>query len=110
ETPVFFDDFQKVIDRNAKVDLEVANLLTEELQRGNAVSSLVYFADSYKKLRQYLPATFFSHFHKGLGNLKFAHLYQLTQYPMQEFFNEIHLVIDEVHRYHKSKDSAITQE
>lgn len=109
ETPVFFDDFQKVIDRNAKVDLEVANLLTEDLQRGKAVSSLVYFADSYKKLRQYQPATFFSHFHKGLGNLKFAHLYQLTQYPMQEFFNQIPLVIEEVHRYQKSKATVIIQ-
>src|SRR5699024_11541612 len=74
-----------------------------------ALPILVYFADSYKKLRQYQPATFFSHFHKGLGNLKFAHLYQLTQYPMQEFFNQIPLVIEEVHRYQKSKATVIIQ-
>lgn len=65
--------------------MEVANLLTEDLQRGKAVSSLVYFADIYKDLRQYQPATFFSNFHKGLGNLKFDKLHNFTQYPMQEF-------------------------
>ena len=108
-TPVFFDDYQKIVDRNAKFDLEVANLLTEDLQRGKAVSSLVYFADIYKDLRQYQPATFFSNFHKGLGNLKFDSLHNFTQYPMQEFFNQFPLLIDEINRYQKSKATILIQ-
>lgn len=108
-TPVFFDDFQKLVDRNTKFDLEVANLLTEDLQRGKAVSILVYFADIYKKLRQYQPATFFSNFHKGLGNLKFDKLHNFTQYPMQEFFNQFPLLIDEINRYQKSKATILVQ-
>lgn len=108
-TPVFFDDYQKIVDRNAKFDLEVANLLTEDLQRGKAVSSLVYFADIYKDLRQYQPATFFSNFHKGLGNLKFDSLHNFTQYPMQEFFNQFPLLIDEINRYQKSRATILIQ-
>lgn len=108
-TPVFFDDFQKLVDRNAKFDLEVANLLTEDLQRGKSMSSLVYFADIYKELRQYQPATFFSNFHKGLGNLKFDKLHNFTQYPMQEFFNQFPLLIDEINRYQKSRATILVQ-
>lgn len=108
-TPVFYDDFQKIVDRNAKLDLELANLLTEDLQQGKAFSSLTYFTDSYKSLRQYQPATFFSNFHKGLGNLKFDKLHNLTQYPMQEFFNQFPLLVDEINRYKKSKATVLLQ-
>ena len=108
-TPVFFDDFQKLVDRNAKFDLEVANLLTEDLQRGKAMSSLVYSADIYKELRQYQPATFFSNFHKGLGNLKFDKLHNFTQYPMQEFFNQFPLLIDEINRYQNQEPLILFQ-
>lgn len=108
-TPLFFDDFQKLTDKNAKVDLEAANFLTEDLQRGKAFSSLVYLADSYQKLRAYQPATFFSTFHKGLGNLRFSHSYQLTQYAMQEFFNQFPLLVDEINRYHKLKATVLLQ-
>ncbi|MFC3928001.1 transcription-repair coupling factor [Streptococcus caprae] len=108
-TPIFFDDFQKILDRNARFDLDVANLLTEDLQRSKAVSSLNYFAESYRDLRQYQPATFFSNFHKGLGNLTFAQMHQFTQYPMQEFFNQFPLLVDEVNRYLKQKATVVLQ-
>lgn len=108
-TPVFFDDFQKIMDKNASFDLEVANLLTEDLHQGKAVSSLHYFADSYREVRNYKPATFFSNFHKGLGNIKFDQLHQLTQYAMQEFFNQFPLLIDEINRYQKSKATVLVQ-
>lgn len=108
-TPVFFDDFQRIIDRNAKFDLEVANLLTEDLQHSKAMSSLSYFADNYQTLRQYKPATFFSNFHKGLGNIRFDSIHNLTQYPMQEFFNQFPLLVDEIHRYQKSHATVLLQ-
>lgn len=108
-TPLFFDDFQKLVDKNARFDLEVANLLTEDLQQGKALSNLHYFADNYRDFRHYKPATFFSNFHKGLGNIKFDQLYQLTQYAMQEFFNQFPLLIDEIKRYQKNQATVIVQ-
>ena len=47
-------------------------------------------------LKKYLPASFFSNFQKGLGNLKFDHLYQFNQYPMQEFFNQFSFLKEEI--------------
>lgn len=108
-TPLFVDDFQKLVDRNARFDLEVANYLTEELHQGKAVSDLSYFAESYQQIRHYQPATFFSSFHKGLGNLKFNQLYNFTQYPMQEFFNQFPLLVDEVNRYLKNEATVLIQ-
>ena len=108
-TPVFIDDFQKIVDRHGRLELEVANLLTEDLHQGKSLSHLNYLVDSFKTLRNYQPASFFSNFHKGLGNLKFDKLYQFTQYPMQEFFNQFPLLVDEIHRYTKNKATVILQ-
>lgn len=108
-TPLFIDDFQKLVDRNARFDLEVANYLTEELHQGKAVSDLTYFGESYQIIRQYQPATFFSTFHKGLGNIKFNQLHNLTQYAMQEFFNQFPLLVDEINRYLKNKATIVIQ-
>lgn len=108
-TSIFFDDFQKLVDKNARFDLEIANLLTEDLQQGKALSNLNYFADNYRELRHYKPATFFSNFHKGLGNIKFDQMHQLTQYAMQEFFNQFPLLIDEIKRYQKNQTTVIVQ-
>lgn len=109
KTVLFIDDFQKIMDRHARFELDVANLLTERLQQSKAVSSQQYFADTYQSLRQYQPATFFSNFHKGLGNLKFDALHNLTQYPMQEFFNQFPLLVDEINRYRKQKATIVVQ-
>ncbi len=109
DTILFIDDFQKLMDRHARFEMEVANLLTEDLQASKAVSSQVYFADNYQILRQYQPATFFSNFHKGLGNLKFDALHNMTQYPMQEFFNQFPLLVDEIHRYQKQRATILVQ-
>ncbi len=108
-TILFVDDFQKLMDRHARFEMEVANLLTDDLQQCKAVSSQIYFTDTYQSLRQYQPASFFSNFHKGLGNIKFDALRNMTQYPMQEFFNQFPLLVDEIHRYQKQKATILVQ-
>lgn len=109
KTVLVIDDFQKLMDRHARFEVEIANLLTDDLQQCKAVSSQIYFADTYQKLRQYQPATFFSNFHKGLGNITFDALHNMTQYQMQEFFNQFPLLVDEIHRYQKQKATIILQ-
>ena len=108
-TPIFFDDFQKIMERNAQFDLETAAILTEGLQNSKAFSNQHYFASSYQNFRNYKPATFFSNFHKGLGNLKFDYMYQFNQYPMQEFFSQFSLLKDEIERYKKSGATVVLQ-
>lgn len=106
---VFYDDFQRIMDKNANFELETANLLTSDLQAGKSISSAHYFIENYQLLRNREHVTFFSNFHKGLGNLKFDFMYQFTQYPMQEFFNQFPLLVDEVNRYSKSKATVLVQ-
>ena len=108
-TPIFFDDFQKIMERNAQFDLETAAILTEGLQNSKAFSNQHYFASSYQNFRNYKPATFFSNFHKGLGNLKFDYMYQFNQYPMQEFFSQFSLLKDEIERYKKAGATIVLQ-
>lgn len=109
QAQIFFDDFQKILDANAKFDLDMAETLTLDLQNGKAVSSLVYFASTYQTLRQYKPATFFSTFQKGLGNLRFDQLYQLNQHSMQEFFSQIPLLQEELTRFEKLGYTVLIQ-
>ena len=70
-------------------DKETASYFTEDLQNSKAVSSLQYFADVESQFKKYLPASFFSNFQKGLGNLKFDHLYQFNQYPMTRILQSV---------------------
>ncbi len=108
-TPIFFDDFQKIMERNAQFEMEAATILTENLQSSKAVSNQKYFVNAYPDFRNYKPATFLSNFHKGLGNLKFDSLYQFNQYPMQEFFSQFSLLKDEIDRYKKAGSTVILQ-
>ncbi|MEI4317225.1 transcription-repair coupling factor [Streptococcus suis] len=108
-SPLFLDDFHKIADKQAQFEKEIADLLTDDLQKGKTVSSLKYFASTYAELRKYKPATFFSSFQKGLGNVKFDALYQFTQHPMQEFFHQIPLLKDELPRYAKSNNTVVIQ-
>lgn len=108
-TPLFLDDFHRIADKQAQFEKESAELLTDDLQKGKSVSSLNYFASTYSELRKYKPASFFSSFQKGLGNVKFDALYQFTQHPMQEFFHQIPLLKDELTRYAKSNNTVVIQ-
>lgn len=108
-SPLFLDDFHKIADSHAAFDVESAELLTTDLQKCQSVSNLSYFASVYADLRKYKPATFFSSFQKGLGNLRFDGIYQLNQHPMQEFFNQIPFLKEELARYKKSQYTVILQ-
>ncbi|MBP2624103.1 transcription-repair coupling factor [Streptococcus oricebi] len=106
---VFLDDYQKIMDQNSQFEIELTNILTEDLQNSKAISGQNYFADSLKKYRTYKPASFFSNFQKGLGNLRFNHIFQFQQYPMQDFFSQFSLLKEEILRYHKTGYTLILQ-
>lgn len=109
QVPVIFDDFQKIMNQYDAFDKETASYFTEDLHNSKAVSSLQYFADVESQFKKHVPATFFSNFQKGLGNLKFNNLYQFNQYPMQEFFNQFSFLKEEIERYKKLKYTIVLQ-
>lgn len=109
QVPIIFDDFQKIINQYDVFDKGTASYLTEDLHNSKAVSNLKYFANVESQLKKYVPASFFSNFQKGLGNLKFDYLYQFNQYPMQEFFNQFSFLKEEIERYKKLKYTIVLQ-
>ena len=109
DTPIFFDDYQKLMNQYEIFERELAQYFTEELQNGKAVSEMQYFADTEQIYKKQSPVTFFSNLQKGLGNLKFDQIYQFNQYPMQEFFNQFSFLKEEIERYKKMDYTIILQ-
>lgn len=108
-TPILCDDFHRLADMHAKFDKETAELLTKDLQDNKVFPQVNYFASVYSLLKNYKPATYFSVFQKGLGNLKFDTMYSFNQYSMQEFFHQIPLLEDELNHYAKSSYTVVVQ-
>ncbi|VSN22071.1 transcription-repair coupling factor [Streptococcus pneumoniae] len=109
DTPIFFDDYQKLMNQYEVFERELAQYFTEELQNSKAFSDMQYFSDIEQIYKKQSPVTFFSNLQKGLGNLKFDKIYQFNQYPMQEFFNQFSFLKEEIERYKKIDYTIILQ-
>ncbi|HEV4678139.1 TPA: transcription-repair coupling factor [Streptococcus pneumoniae] len=109
DTPIFFDDYQKLMNQYEVFERELAQYFTEELQNSKAFSDMQYFSDIEQIYKKQSPVTFFSNLQKGLGNLKFDKIYQFNQYPMQEFFNQFSFLKEEIERYKKMDYTIIQQ-
>ncbi|GBG96879.1 transcription-repair coupling factor [Lactococcus termiticola] len=100
-TQIFIDDFQKINEANHKFNQELADFILSEKTMGRSLEGQHYLLDRIQELRHYKPASFFSNFQKGLGNLKFDGLYNFTQHSMQQFFGQLELFYTEVDRFIK---------
>ncbi|HEW6932814.1 TPA: transcription-repair coupling factor [Streptococcus pneumoniae] len=109
DTPIFFDDYQKLMNQYEVFERELAQYFTEELQNSKAFSDMQYFSDIEQIYKKQSPVIFFSNLQKGLGNLKFDKIYQFNQYPMQEFFNQFSFLKEEIERYKKMDYTIILQ-
>lgn len=109
DTPIFFDDYQKLMNQYEVFERDLAQYFTEELQNSKAFSNMQYFSDIEQIYKKQSPVTFFSNLQKGLGNLKFDKIYQFNQYPMQEFFNQFSFLKEEIERYKKMDYTIILQ-
>lgn len=109
DTPIFFDDYQKLMNQYEVFERELAQYFTEELQNSKAFSDMQYFSDIEQIYKKQSPVTFFSNLQKGLGNLKFDKIYQFNQYSMQEFFNQFSFLKEEIERYKKMDYTIILQ-
>ena len=104
---IFIDDFQKVNDANNKLEMELADFILSEKTMGRGLEGQVYLVDTMAKVRNYKPATFFSNFQKGLGNLRFDQLYNFKQHSMQQFFGQLELFYTEVERFVKQDFTVV---
>lgn len=74
---------------------------------GRSFEGQSYLLDVISKLRSHKPASFFSNFQKGLGNIKFDALYNFNQHSMQQFFGQMELFYTEVDRFVKQGFTVI---
>lgn len=95
-TPLFIDDFQKITEMDHRITNETAEFSLSEKILNRSIDGMTYLSDTIHNLRQYKPATFFSNFQKGLGNLKFDQLHNFNQHTIQSFFGQIPLLKIEV--------------
>ena len=49
--PIFFDDYQKLMNQYEIFERELAQYFTEELQNSKAFSDMQYFADTEKSIK-----------------------------------------------------------
>lgn len=104
---IFVDDFQKVNEMNNKIELELADFILSEKTMERSFDDQDYLLDTISKIRAYKPATFFSNFQKGLGNLRFDSLFNFNQHSMQQFFGQMELFYTEVDRFIKQEFTVV---
>ncbi|CDG05606.1 transcription-repair coupling factor [Lactococcus lactis] len=104
---IFIDDFQKVNEMNNKLEMELADFILSEKAMERGFEGQTYLLDTMAKVRNYKPATFFSNFQKGLGNLRFEQLYNFKQHSMQQFFGQLELFYTEVERFIKQEFTVV---
>ena len=106
-TPIFIDDFQKINEMDHKITQETAEFMLSEKLLSRSIDGMHYLADNSHQLRNYKPATFFSNFQKGLGNLKFDFLHNFNQHSMQAFFGQMSLLQVELAHFIKTDYTVI---
>ncbi|MFC4651654.1 transcription-repair coupling factor [Lactococcus nasutitermitis] len=104
---IFIDDFQKVNEMNNKIELELADFILSEKTMFRSFDGQKYLLDTISKVRSHKPATFFSNFQKGLGNIKFDKLYTFNEHSMQQFFGQMELFYTEVERFVKQEFTVV---
>ncbi|WEV60685.1 transcription-repair coupling factor [Streptococcaceae bacterium ESL0729] len=104
---IFIDDFQKINEMNNKINLELGDFIVGEKNLNHHIDGQEYLADTMPKVRNYKPATFFSNFQKGLGNLRFDAIYNFNQHSMQDFFGQLPLLTAEIARFIKNKYTVV---
>ena len=60
DTPVFFDDYQKLMNQYEAFERELAQYFTEDLQNGKSFSDMQYFAVQSKSIKNKVQSPFSS--------------------------------------------------
>jgi transcription-repair coupling factor (superfamily II helicase) len=105
---VYFDDYPRIQEVEREIEHEEARwqaLTLSEMRIFARQTFGVDLRESLKKLK--LSQTFFTLFHKGMGNLKFDAIYNFTNRSIQKFFSQLPLLKAETDRWLKQKNTII---
>ncbi|MDR0690519.1 MAG: transcription-repair coupling factor [Streptococcaceae bacterium] len=105
---IYFDDYSRIQEMEREIEREEADWQTLTLSQMRIFAQQSFginLRESLKKIKQ--TQTFFTLFHKGLGNLKFDAIYNFNNRSMQKFFSQLPLLKVEVDRWLKQKNTVI---
>ncbi|MDR0615071.1 MAG: DEAD/DEAH box helicase, partial [Lactobacillales bacterium] len=105
---VYFDDYPHIQEVGREIEQEEAQwqvLTLSEMRIFARQTFGVDLRESLKKLKQ--SQTFFTLFHKSMGNLKFDAIYNFTNRSIQKFFSQLPLLKAEIDRWLKQKNTII---
>ncbi|MGX7199493.1 transcription-repair coupling factor [Enterococcus nangangensis] len=105
---VFVDDLARIYETEQQIEKESAQWFTQQLAELRVFPHQVLQSD----FRQFLKKapqnqTFFALFQKGMGNLRFEHIFPLQMRTMQQFFGQLPLLKAEMDRWLKQKQSIL---
>ncbi|MDR1522307.1 MAG: transcription-repair coupling factor [Streptococcaceae bacterium] len=105
---VYFDDYHRIQEVEREITYKEANWQETALSEMRIFSQQSFGVNLHKSLKKLKQSqTFFTLFHKGMGNLKFDAIYNFNNRGMQKFFSQLPLLKVEVNRWLKQKNTVI---
>ncbi|MCI1903858.1 MAG: transcription-repair coupling factor [Enterococcaceae bacterium] len=106
--PLFIDDYSRIQELERTLAEEEAEWITDQLA-ARRIFSTQRFSHSFHEIvrKRHQPQVFFSLFQKGMGNLKFNHVYAFQQKAMQQFFGQLPLFKTEADRWQKQQQTVV---
>lgn len=108
EDMLFIDDYSRIMETEREILREESEWITMKLETNALYADIKLGGDSRDILKRTVASkTYFSLFQKGMGNLKFSHVYPFEYRTMQQFFGQLPLLKVEMERWTKKKETVV---
>lgn len=105
---VIIDDYARLMEKNREMNEEEARWQTQKIEELQVFSEQKFSLDAFATLqKQSFVTSYFSLFHKGMGNIRFQAVHNFHYRPMQQFFGQMGLLKAEVDRWEKQQQTVI---
>lgn len=105
---LFVDDYARILETNRETEQEEAQWHTQKIEELRLFSEQKLGFELSELLKKNThPATYFSLFQKGMGNLRFEAIHNFQYRSMQQFFGQIPLLKTEVDRWKKQEQTIV---
>lgn len=105
---VVFDDNARLLDKADELSQDLADWQTDQLAQGRFLSDQRVRLD-FREVQRHLSQRqlFISLFQKGVGNLRFDALINVSMRTVQQFFSQMPLIKTEMDRWHKQQRTVL---
>lgn len=104
---LFVDDYPRILEMERTLEQEEANWQTQKIEELRVFPEQSFGLDFRDQMKKHPQASYFSLFHKGMGNLRFQGIHQFHYRSMQQFFGQLPLLKTEMDRWQKQAETVI---